>query len=161
MKLKIVIALGFFALFGLINQPFIPVPVRITAYSIVYPPSLLASGVIYWYYDSTMEAKHTVLTTAAKSIVAWHGIFSTTYYGQLFSMSFWSLDYWNNTANYSCITIVPLFTGPTFLVSLVEFQVIRALFVFYPYVVLALNHDRLAFPLVASVPTVSGMMIRN
>ena len=128
MKLKLVIAVGFFALFGLINQPFVSVPVRITTYSLVYPPSMLASAIIYWYYDSTMEAKQTVLTTAAKSVVAWHAVFATSYYGQITTMSFWSTeleDYWNNTANYTCITILPLCLGPTFFVSLSYPRVIK------------------------------------
>ena len=162
--MKLVIAVGFFALFGLINQPFVPVPVRITVYSLVFPPSMLASAIIYWYYDSTIEVKHTVLTTAAKSVVAWHAVFATSYYGQITTMSFWLTeleDYWNNTANYTCITILPLCVGPTFFVSLLEFQVIRALFVIYPYEVLALNHDCLTYPMVVSVPTLSGIMMRN
>ena len=162
MKLKLVIAVGFFALFGLMNQPFIPVPVRMTTYALALIPSAVASGLTFWYYDSTMEAKHTVLTTAAKSAVGWHATASTTYYGQLTIASIWSTDleeYWNNNGNQTCGTIIGFSVGPTFIVSLFEFQVIRALFVFFPYEVLALNHDSLAYPLVASVPTLSGIML--
>ena len=162
MKLKLVIAVSFFAFFGLMNKPFIPVPVRMTTYSLAYIPSILSSGMIYWYYDSTMEAKHTVLTTAAKSVVGWHSTLSTTFYGQLTIASIWSTEieeYWNNNGNQTCVTILPSsIVGPTFLVSLFEFQVIKALIVFYPYEVLALNHDILAYPLVASAPIVSGII---
>ena len=162
MKSKFVIALGFFALFGLMNQPFIPVPVRITTYSLAYLPSILASGSTYWYYDSTMEAKHTVLTTAAKSVVAWHATLSTAYYGQLAAASFWSTElkeYWNNNVNQTCVEILPVSVAPNFVISLLEFQVLRALFLLYPYEVLNMNHDRLAYPLVASVPTLSGILL--
>ena len=164
MKLKLVLAVGFFALFGFINQPFVPVPVRMTTYSLAYIPSILASGLTYWYYDSTMEVQHTVLTTAAKSVLAWHAILSTTYYGQLTAASFWStelVEYGNNNGNQTCVTFLRLsVVGPNLLVSIFEFQVIRGLFVFSPYEVLAFNHDLLAYPLVASVPTVSGMLKR-
>ena len=162
MKTKFIIALGFFALFGLMNQPFMPVPVRITTYSLAYLPSILASGLTYWYYDSTMEAKYTVLTTAAKSVVAWHAILSTTYYGQLAAASFWLSEleeYWNNHSNQTCVEMLSVSVAPTFAVSCVEFQVLRVVFLLYPYKVLNLNHDQLAYPLVASVPTVSGILL--
>ena len=128
MKLKIVIAVGFFALFGLMNQPFVPMPVRITTYNLAYMPSILASGLTYWYYDSTMVAKHTLLTTAAKSVIAWHATTTTAFYGQLTAASIWSTEleeYWNNNGNQTCVTILPLSVGPNFVVSLFEFQVIR------------------------------------
>ena len=162
MKLKLVIAVVPIAIFGLMNQPFVPVPVILTAYSVAYMPSILASGLTYWYYDNTMEAKRTVLTTAAKSVVGWHAALSTTYYGQVNTALIWSSEleeYWNNNENQTCVTILPIsVVGPTFLVSVLEFQVLRALLVFYPYDVLALNHDSLAYPLVASVPTVTGIL---
>ena len=162
MKLKLVIAVGFFALFGLMNQPFMPVPVRITTYSLAYLPSIMASGLAYWYYDSTMEAKHTVLTTAAKSVVAWHSALSTTYCSQLAAASFWSSEleeYWNNNVNQTCVEMLPVIVAPSFVLSLLEFQVLRAIFLLYPYEVLNMNHDRLAYPLVASVPTLSGIIL--
>ena len=162
MKSKVVIALGFFALFSLINQPFMPVPVRVTTYTLAYLPSILASGLTYWYYDNTMEAKHTVLTTAAKSVFAWHALLSTTYYGQLTAASFWSTEleeYWNNNGYQTCVEMLPVIVAPSFVFSLLEFQVLRAIFLLYPYEVLNMNHDRLAYPLVASVPTASGFML--
>ena len=162
MKLKLVIALIFFVLFSLINQPVVPVPVMMTTYFLAYLPSMLATGMTFWYYDSTMETKYTVLTTAAKSVIAWHATFSTIYYGQLTVISFWSTEYqeyWNNNSNHTCVSILPLSIGPTFLLSILEFQILRALFVFYPYEVLAFNHDRLAYPLVASVPTISVVLL--
>ena len=162
MKLNLVIALGFIALFGLMNQSFMPVPVRITAYSLALMPSVLASGLTYWYYDSTIEAKQTVLTTAAKSVIAWHAIVIATYYAQLSTGLIWSAeleDYWNNHGNQTCVTITALSVGPTFMISLIEFQVLRVIFVFYPYDVLNLNHESLAFPLVASVPMISGTIL--
>ena len=162
MKLKLVIAVGLFAFFGLINQPFVPVPVRITDYCLVYPLSMLASGLTFWYYDSTMEVKHTILTTAVKTVIVWHTIMLTTYYGQLTTASMWSSEleeYWNNTVNQTCGTTLPsTAVGLTLHVSIFEFQVIRALLVFYPYKVVALNHDILSFPLVASVPIVAGIL---
>lgn len=162
MKLKILVALGFFTLFGFVNQPFVPVPWRMTSYFFAYIPSILASGLTYWYYDNTIETKCTLLTTAAKSVIAWHGTLSSINYGKLTVISLWSTEleeYWNNNGNHSCITILPLIVGPTFLVSIAEFQVLRALFVFYPYEFLAFNHDCLAYPLAASVPTVSGIVL--
>ena len=162
MKLKFVIGLGLIVLFGLMNQPFMPVTARITTYSLAYLPSILASGLTYWYYDSTMEARHTVLTTATKSVFAWHATFSTTYYGQLIAASFWSTEleeYWNNNSNQTCVEYLSVSVAPTFILSVVEFQVLRAIFLLYPYEVLNFNHDRLAYPLVASVPTLSGILL--
>ena len=162
MKRNLVIALGFIVLFGFMNQSFMPVPVRITAYSLALMPSVMASGLTYWYYDSTMEAKHTVLTTAAKSVIAWHSIVIITYYGQLTAALIWSTEleeYWKNHGNQTCVTISAVSFGPTFMISLIEFQVIRAIFVFYPYDVLNLNHEILAYPLVASVPMISGTIL--
>ena len=81
---------------------------------------------------------------------------------QLTIASIWSTDlekHWNNNVNQTCGTMIGFSTGVTFIFSLVEFQVIRTLFVFFPYEVLALNHDKLAYPLVASVPTVSGFLL--
>ena len=162
MKSKFVIALGYFALFSLMNQPFMPVPIRVTTYSLAYLPSAMASGLTYWYYDNTMEAKHTVLTTAAKSVFAWHALLSTTYYGQLTAASFWSTEleeYWNNNGNQTCVEMLPVSLMPTVVFSILEFQVLRGLFLLYPYGFLNLNHDRLAYPLVASVPIASGFIL--
>lgn len=162
MKLKHVIPVGFLALFSLINQPFMPVPVMMTTYLLAYIPSVLATGMTYWYYDSTLETKYTVLTTAAKSVIAWHATFSTLYYGQLTVISVWSTEYqeyWNTNSNNTCLSILSLSVGPTFLLSILEFQILRALFVFYPYEVLALDDDSLAYPLIASVPLVSVVLL--
>ena len=162
MKLKLVLAVGFFALFGFMNQPFVPVPIRMTTYSLVYVPSILASGLTYWYFDSTIEAKNTILTTAAKSVVGWYATEITGYYGQLIIASIWSTEleeYWNSNDNLTCGTFLAAsIIGPNLLVSLTEFQVIRALFMFYPYQVLDLNHDFLAYPIVVSVPIVAGIL---
>ena len=49
--------------------------------------------------------------------------------------------------------------GPAYILSIIEFQLLRALFVLCPYEVLNFNHDQLAYPLVASVPTVSGILM--
>ena len=87
---------------------------------------------------------------------------STTNYGQLVTASIWSTDlqkYWNNTGNQTCETILPYrVVSLSLIVSIFEFQFIKALLVFYPYEVLALNHEILAYPLVASVPIVSGIL---
>ena len=162
MKLKLVLAVVFFVLFGFMNQPFVPVPVRMTTNSLVYLPSILASGLTYWYFDSIMEAKRTILTTAAKSVVGLYATQITVYYGQLITASMWSSEleeYWNNNDNHTCGTFIHISViGPNLLVSITEFQVIRALFVFFPYQVLDLNHDFLAYPLVVSVPLVAGIL---
>ena len=75
--LKITIAVYFFVLLGLIIIVDTPVPVRILAYSLLYIPSLFASVMLYWFYDSFPEHRYTILTSAAKFVVVWHMIFST------------------------------------------------------------------------------------
>ena len=74
--LKITIAVYFFVLLGLIIIVDTPVPVRrILAYSLLYIPSLFASVMVYWFYDSFPERRYTILTSAAKFVVVWHMIF--------------------------------------------------------------------------------------
>ena len=83
MRPKLIVAIGFLTIFSLINISSVPVPARILTCSFALIPSLFASGVTYWYYESTPEAKYTVLTTSAKYVVGWHAVLSATMVAQL------------------------------------------------------------------------------
>lgn len=164
MKFKLVIALSFIAISGMVNLPFVPAPVRIIHLSLANIPSMLASGVSFWYYHNFPEAKYTVLTTAAKSVVVWHTVVSLTVY---FDISTYHI-FWNEleadlSVNASRTSICPvtsiLVSNTIFTSAVLEFQVLRTWFEMNPFQVIALNHDLLAYPLVALVPIISGLYL--
>ena len=68
MKPIVLVMLGLFTLFGAMNVPGVPVPVRTVTHTLVFIPSITASCLTYWYYASLSEAKYTVMTTATKSL---------------------------------------------------------------------------------------------
>ena len=159
MKPKLIVVVGFITIFNLINIPSVPVPARLSTYSLALIPSLFASGVTYWYYDSTPEAKYTVLTTLAKSVVGWHSVLSASLVVQVTAGYIWQDNLEKNwKENNYCINceFIPSFSiVPTLGTAMLEFQVLRLLFEMYPYRVLAWNVDNYAYPLAASVPLIS------
>ena len=162
--LKITTTAYIFVLFGLIIIVDPPVPVKILAYSLVYIPSLFASVMLYWFYNSFPESRYTILTTAAKSVVVWHAIFSAAFSFELTVGSIWKTgleEYMknNDNINITCINFPSFLAAPTLAFSLSEFQLLRAIFVIYPYQVLTLDYESLSYPIVLSVPILSGIML--
>ena len=162
MKPKLIVALGFLTIFSLVNIPSVPVPARISTYSLALIPSLFASGVTYWYYESTPEVMCTVLTTSAKSVVGWHSVLSASLVFQITAGYIWQDNlgkHWkDNNDSINCALIPSFSLTPTLGIAMLELQVFRVLFEIYPYRVLALNVDNLAYPLAASVPLISFIL---
>jgi hypothetical protein len=164
MKFKLVLALSFIAISGMVNLPVVPAPVRIIHLSLANIPSILASGVSFCYYHKIPEAKYTVLTTAAKSVVVWHTVVSLTVHFEISTYHlFWNwleVDLGINGSRTSiCPATLTLVSNTMFISAVLEFQVLRTWFEMNPYQVLALNHDLLAYPLVALVPIISGLYL--
>ena len=164
MKLNLILALSFIAISGMVNLPVVPAPVRIFHLSLANIPSLFSSGVSFWYYHKIPDAKYTVLTTAAKSVVVWHTFVSLTFYFDFSTYHFFwkefEADLSVNASRTSICPVTPTLVSNTVLTSAVlEFQVLRTWFEMNPYRVLALNHDLLAYPLVALVPIISGFYL--
>ena len=161
MKPKLIVALGFLVFFSLLNMPVVPVLARIIILTLSLIPSLLASALTYWYYHSTPAERYTVLTTSAKSVVVWHQIVSVTVNAQLAVAYILYGDLEGNTDtdlnNFTCVLIPSISVNPILSTAILEFQVLRALFELYPYRVLGLDLDKVAYPLAVSVPLFAFM----
>ena len=97
----------------------------------------------------------------AKSVISWHMIASTTVYSQLAVAALWSTElekHLNSTSNITCASIPSVSVFPAVPIAGMEFQVIRTLFELFPYDILALEPDKFAYPLVASVPIITGIL---
>lgn len=120
---------------------------------------LSVSGLLYYYYDSVAFTQYSLLTSSVKSVVAWNMVFGSTAYASItFSQLSWSEEEDIATNNTETCYKAPSMAATTLATALLEFQFLRVLFELYPYAVLDLNADVLAYPLAASVPILSCSM---
>ena len=100
--------------------------------------------------------QYTLLTTAAKSVVAWHMFYTASTYGYVIYSSFFLenlKESWEENGNITCyqnpaglkLNLYPV-------TAILEVQLLRVAFEMFPYRFLALSHDELAYPLAWSVP---------
>ncbi len=100
--------------------------------------------------------QYTLLTSAAKSVVAWHMFYTASTYGYIIYSSFNLEDLktrWERNGNLTCyqnpaglkLNLYPVF-------AILEVQLLRAAYELFPYRFLALSHDKLAYPMAFSVP---------
>ncbi len=113
-------------------------------------------GSIFEYYSSTPMMQYTLLTSAAKSVVAWHMFYTASTYGYVLYSSFFLKNLkesWEENGNITCyqnpaglkLNLYPV-------TAILEVQLLRVAFEMFPYRFLALSHDKLAYPMAWSVP---------
>ncbi len=160
MEPKCFILIGFSVLFLIINLPEISLTLKVLAYSVTMFPSIVASCITYYYYACIPVTQYTLLTSAAKSVIAWHAVFSASIYTYTFVATvYWKelQDSWNTDGNFTCYlspvgSMLELYPAT----AIAEFQLLRIFFELWPYRFLALNHDFLGTLLALSVPLVAG-----
>ena len=76
MKVKLVGFLVLIVILGLFNTPGIPIPVRLTFYSVMLAGSTLASATAYYYFSSIPETQYSLLVSASKSFIVWHAVYA-------------------------------------------------------------------------------------
>ena len=114
---------------------------------------------IYNYYSNIPLLRYTLLTSAAKSVVAWHMFYTASSYSYLIFSSFWLEDLkerWKTNGNVTCYQNpagLKLVLHP--LTAILEFQILRIAFETFPYIFLDINHDFLAYPMAISVPVLA------
>ena len=135
MDKKYICALSFVIILAAINLPMIPGTIRIVSYSLLSVPSLGTSGMLFHYYDSVPDTQTSLMTTAAKSIIAWHMLQTASTYAYV-AVSHVMADemttFWEMDSQLMC-TLTPWLNGPYFAAAVLEFQVMRALFEMYTY----------------------------
>ena len=158
MESKRIVALGFVLLFGLVNIPGIALTVRMSCYSLVIIPSCLASCLIFSYYYNIPDTQHSLLTTGALSVVAWHLLVSVSTFLYLVVCSiFWDevMEKFHTDGQKMC-SLTPFLVLPYFSFSVLWFQALRMWFMISPYTFL--NHGHLTWPYLLFVPlfTITG-----
>ena len=160
MEPKQFILIGFSVLFLIINLPEIFLALKVVTYSVTIFPSIVASCITYYYYACIPDTQYTLLTSAAKSVIAWHAVLSVSVYTYLsVATIYWEelLDSFNTDGNFTCYlsplgSMLELYPAT----AIAEFQLLRIFFQFWPYGFLALNHDFLGTLLALSVPLIAG-----
>ena len=153
MKFQKVLVFGAIALFVIVNRPTAPVPIRMLIYVLFSILSLTASALLFYYYMRVPESQISLLTTAAKSVLASHMASIMALYGYLIFYSMFLEDVeqdWKKNSEESCYWPMSSISV-NFMFSLVVFQLLRAAFEVDPYRVLSLNHDKLACPLTITI----------
>ena len=156
-KTTVVLILCSVTLIGIANVPGAPLPLRMGIYTLTSIPSILAGCVTYYYYDSVPESHQSLLTSAAKSVVAWHTIFGASSYTYLiYDSIFWTQvkEDWDENGNETC-NWIPTLVSLNVANAALEFQLLRAWLVFDQYYVLGLDHHDFVYPLGFSVPVLS------
>ena len=117
---------------------------------------------IYEYYSSFPVMKYTLLTSAAKSVVAWHMFYTASSYGYVIFSSLFLEDLknrWETDGNITCYQnpagLKLVFYPVT---AILEFQILRLTFEAFPYRFLDMNHDLLAYPMAISVPVLALLL---
>ncbi len=160
MESKQFIVIGFIVLFLIINLPGISLVIKGVVYSVTMLSSILAFCITYYYYACIPVTQYTLLTSAAKSVIAWNLLFSvSTYTYSAIATVYWDelQESWNTDGNDTCylspvgsmLTLYPA-------TAIAEFQLLRIFFEFWPYGFLALNHEILGTLLALTVPLLAG-----
>ena len=154
MNLKYITLITSFAVFGIVLLPGVPIQVRMTITTVMYIPSIFASGSSFYYYHKIPESRYSLLTTSAKSVVAYHMITSTSIYVRdmlmLFSESY--KQSWETIPNEKCSWDVSMVT-PTFMFGgIAQLQSFRLFMVVSPERFLEMDHSFWAYPITATVP---------
>ena len=154
MNLKYITLITSFAVFGIVLLPGVPIPVRMTITTVMYIPSIFASGSSFYYYHKIPESRYSLLTTSAKSVVAYHMITSTSIYvrDMLMLLSESYKQSWETIPNEKCSWDVSMVT-PTFMFGgIAQLQSFRLFMVVSPERFLEMDHSFWAYPITATVP---------
>ena len=119
-------------------------------------PSLISSFLIFWFYLNIPDDRKSLLTTGAKSVIAWHTLVSVIIFLYFAASSILSeevIALWDEDSQLMC-NLTPLITLPYFATAVCEFHLLRVWFALTPNQVLA--WDSFTYPSVLSIPLVTA-----
>ena len=119
-------------------------------------PSLISSFLIFWFYLNIPDDRKSLLTTGAKSVIAWHTLVSVIIFLYFAASSILSEEVkalWDEDSQLMC-SLTPFIALPYFATAVCEFHLLRVWFALTPYQVLA--WDSFTYPSVLSIPLVTA-----